>query len=748
MLRAPAATARLREARQDDGFRGELARLARSSVRVGGALGAGAVLLFVALHVAVLGKPMRWTFEPGAVALWDKALLVGLCLAAAVAGPRLRLGGARALVVGLALVGAFVSSVGDVAAGDTSFSSGFATFMFLLAVAAVPFRPGQALALGAGLTAATALAFSLAPALGAEAVANATSHYVYFAIVTVLLTGISGLLYAVRYGQYQARREAERLTGRVQKAETAKMQFFTNVSHEVRTPLTLILGPLQDALAGRYGDLPPRLDARLTEMDAQARHLRDLVDQLLDISKLEAGAMPLYVREHDLGVLFQRHAALFRSALERQGGALHVDVPDAPLVAWVDAERIERVLSNLLSNAVKHSPPGGAVRVRLSAEGSEAVLSVRDAGAGIPRDALETVFDRFASASGTAGGQASTGIGLALVKEITERHGGSVQVDSEPAFGAEFTVRLPLGTDHLAPEDLASGPAAPTPEPAGPPLPETAVGPTGATRPEPPAGAPTVVVAEDDAAIRAYLADLLGTAYRVVPAADGNAAWTCIRELRPALVVSDVMMHGADGLDLCARIRADDALASTPVLLLTALADERDRVDGWRSGADAYLTKPFSGEEVLAVAEHLIEVRERLRDRVRVPDWLAPEAVDVSAPDAAFLERAQSVVAEHIGDPGFGVDWMAGEVGLSARQLQRRLKALTGLTAAAFIRAMRLEQSARLLHDGDPQVQEVARAVGYEDADHFSRLFRQVHGVPPSAFADRPVADRPVADRT
>lgn len=743
-LTPPIALARLRAARRDAGFREELSRLARLGARVGSGLGVAAVVLFVGIHVAVLGKTPRWSYAEGAVVLWDKAVLVGLCLGIAGVAPRLGLGTARALVAALVVVGAAASVADDVAAGSTSFSAGFVTFMYLLAVVAVPYRPGQTAALGGVLTGVTYLVFRLAPAVtGAPVVVEEPGHYVYLSIVTILLSGVSGLLYLTRYGQYRSRREAEALAERVQVAEAAKGRFFTNVSHEIRTPLTLILGPVRDALSGHYGPLSGRLRERLSGVDEQARQLRDLVDQILDVSKLEAGAMPLRVREHDLGALVRRQASQFRSAVERRGGTLYVETPDDPVEVWVDAERLERVLSNLLSNAVKHTPADGAVRVRVRLESAEAVLSVRDAGAGIEPETLSVVFDRFASVGGT--GQASTGIGLALVKEIVERHGGRVEVESEPGFGAEFTVRLPLGTAHLAPEDIAL-PASEAP-PAAPHLDRPPSAPEADLDPEAdraaPPDAPAVVVAEDNDAVRAYLVDLLGADYRVIEAADGADAWARVQEHRPALVVSDVMMPEIDGLDLCARIRGDDALASTPVLLLTARADEEARLDGWRSGADAYLAKPFSGDELLAIAEHLVWVRQRLRDRVRVPDWLAPGAVEVADPDAAFLERVHGVVADHLGDSGFGVDRLAAEVGLSARQLQRRLKVSTRLTAAAYVRAVRLEQAARLLRETGAQVQEVARAVGYEDADHFARLFRQVHGVPPSEFAAGPVEDRP-----
>jgi len=194
------------------------------------------------------------------------------------------------------------------------------------------------------------------------------------------------------------------------------------------------------------------------------------------------------------------------------------------------------------------------------------------------------------------------------------------------------------------------------------------------------------------------------------------------------------MMPRLDGFALCRRIRDDERLATMPVVFLTARAEEEARVEGWKTGADAYLTKPFSGDELSAVAENVIEVRQLLRTRVKVPDWMETNAPDVPSPDAEFLDRVQQAVGEHIDNTNFGVEWLADEVGLSARQLQRRLKKLTRLTAASFIKTMRLEHAARLLAENNLQVQQVAHAVGYEDANYFSRLFRQAYGVPPSEY--------------
>ena len=746
----------LRAAQGDAGFEEALTRVARTGTVVGasvGLLALGLILVLAGVHDAFFDPMLTWRYDKGLVSLWDAPVLATFCLIGLASARHLSLGGVRLLVATFVVVGTLTTMADDVFTGRDAFTP-FIALPYLVAIAAVPYRPGQVMALGGALVIPLALCTTVVPAAaGVPTVENVPGHFLFLATITVVLAGVSALLYLTRYWQYRAhheaeqaqheaeraQHEAERLYEQVQALEAAKSRFFTNLSHELRTPLTLLLGPIEEALAGRYEPVGPRLRRNMRVMQEQARGLQVLVDEMLDLAKLESGTMPLRVREHDLSALVRRHVEMFRSAADRSGVALSVEAPDSALPVWMDLEKIERVVSNLLANALKHTPEGGALRVRVGTMGEPAVavVSVRDSGEGIAEEALATVFDRFSGEPG-ARGIASTGIGLALVKETVERHGGEVAVRSEPGFGAEFDVRLPLGNAHVAPSDLASdtsqrsdtqvAPTARLPHEEHPP---DHAPPTEPTLPE---DAPLVLIADDNGPVRTYIRDLLGADYHVLEATDGTEAWALVGEHRPDLVISDVMMPELDGFGLCRRIRDDEHLATTPIVLLTARAEEEARLEGLKTGADAYLAKPFSAEELRAVTEHLIEVRRLLRDRVRVPDWMEPNAETVPSPDAEFLHRVQRAVEAHIGDASFGVDWLAGEVGISARHLQRRLKGLTRLTAAGFIKAMRLEHAARLLDEPGIQVQEVAHAVGYADVEHFARLFRQAYGAYPSDY--------------
>src|SRR5690606_4921338 len=443
-------------------------------------------------------------------------------------------------------------------------------------------------------------------------------QYVYQASVTILLAGMSGLLYSMRFAQYRDRRRAEELDAQVEALEAAKSRFFVNVSHEFRTPLTLLRGPLDDILAGRHGDVTPSLLRRVQEMQRETARLADLVDQLLDLSKLADGIMPLHAREIDLCALVVRCVSVFESAMERKQVALRLDVPAEPVRVWCDPEKMERVVSNLMSNALKYTPSWGTIRARLRQDveledgaarpAGHALLSIRDSGEGIE-------------------------------PELVVRHGGTVGGKSEPGFGAAVTVRMPLGRDHLAPEDVVAARPGRNAEELSRRLDKVGdwmgertiesddvtrgpgiVWPDGGWRheiagdaaleqePERAApDAPLVVLVEDNEAVRAYLRDLLAGRYRLAEAADAEAGFALCTECRPSLVISDVMMPGDGGFELCRKIRSDAHLAATPVVLLTALAEEDARRTGLAAGADAYLTKPFSSDELLLIAENLIE---------------------------------------------------------------------------------------------------------------------------------------------
>ena len=548
----------------------------------------------------------------------------------------------------------------------------------------------------------------------------------------------------VQKAELEAQREQlQHQAERLRELDAVKARFFANISHEFRTPLTLLLGPIQDA--GREGDLE-RLRAHLPLMQRNAERLLGLIGQLLDLSKLEAGGMQLHAREVDLVPLLRQLTAAFSSRAERQGLTLVFDAEVETLPCYVDADKLEKVVLNLLSNALKFTDRGGKVRLRLTQRradtGAWAEITVQDTGRGIPVEELPRLFDRFHQVEdGTTRPHEGTGIGLALARELVELHHGTITIESTEKFGSTFTVRLPLGRAHLQPSDLAEppGPGAAPHRMVHAPLLLEGDGTDTKDRQEPPLLAqgdrPTVLVVEDNVDMRAYLKSHLSPHYRVAEAAHGKAGLEVVRSLRPDLIISDVMMPEMDGYQLCRAVKADPALGHIPVVLLTARADDESRLEGLEIGADDYLAKPFNAEEMLLRVENLIEIRRRLHAHFSGRVVVGASQVVVSSTEAAFLEQVRDVIEAHLGDTHFGVERLADEVGLSTRQLLRRVKETAGLTPNGYIRMLRLERAAQLLEQRAGSVSEIAYQVGFNQPEYFSKLFRQVFGIPPSEYA-------------
>ncbi|HET6395585.1 MAG TPA: response regulator, partial [Pseudoxanthomonas sp.] len=428
-----------------------------------------------------------------------------------------------------------------------------------------------------------------------------------------LVAGQIGGAVANAQAYEEERRRAEALA----EIDRAKTAFFSNVSHEFRTPLTLMIGPIEDALNDRALALPPAQRERLQTAHRNGLRLLKLVNSLLDFSRIEAGRVDARYEPVDLARLTAELASNFRSATDRAGLYLHIECPPLPQPVHVDCDMWEKIVLNLLSNAFKFTFEGGiAVRLSVAADGRAAELVVQDTGVGIPAEELPRLFERFHRVEGQKGRSfEGSGIGLALVQELVKLHGGAIRVESRPGEGSAFTVAVPLGHAHLPAERLAAGRERTTASMRAEAYVEEALrwlpssgddmalmrthdlreaGPQGAA-----AGA-RILVVDDNADMRDYIRRLLGTRWEVEAAADGLEALDAIRAHRPDLVLSDVMMPALDGFGLLRELRADPALRDLPVILLSARAGEEARVEGLDAGADDYLVKPFSARELVA----------------------------------------------------------------------------------------------------------------------------------------------------
>lgn len=573
-----------------------------------------------------------------------------------------------------------------------------------------------------------------------------------FAAVTALVAGIVRLREArQRARQEELLRLVEERTAtiaeqaeKLRELDRLKSQFFANVSHELRTPLTLTLGPLRDALDGRFGPLRQDLAEQLGVASRNAQRLLGLVDQLLDIVKLDAGRLRLRLRPRDLADFIRRRVEAFLPLAERRKIELSLEAPPEPVEVWFDEVQLEKVLDNLLGNALKFTSRGGKVHVVVTPSAKQVAVSVRDNGSGIPAGQVERVFERFYQVEATSQRRwPGAGIGLSLAKELVELHQGSIAAESVEGEGACFTVTLLRGREHVPPE-LADGapsdveerhsgarPGLVFEEPQGEVL---AADPAGDDR-------TTVLVVDDNAEIRAYVRRHLEPDYRVVEAADGAEGLERARRLTPDLVVSDVMMPGLDGNALFRALREDPELDFVPVVLLTAKASAENRIQGLRDGVDDYLVKPFDPRELKARVDNLIASRRRLLERLgteAVP--LRPVRVTevrVPAADEAFLARVQAVVEERLGDTDLSVEGLAEALRCDRSYLLRKLRALTGETPSGLIRSLRLQRAEQLLRAGAGTVGEIAGTVGFKSVAHFSNAFQERYGERPSAFAAR-----------
>ena len=527
--------------------------------------------------------------------------------------------------------------------------------------------------------------------------------------------------------------QAERLA----EIDRLKTRFFLNVGHEFRTPLTLVLGPVEDLLRDARERLSERVRTQLQLVQRNARRVLDLIVEMLDVNRLEQGRMPLRRASHDLAALLRRVAADCEPLLERYGQRLRVAIGEAQAFADIDAMQVERSLTNLVGNAAKYSPRGSEITLSLARAGAGWEIGVRDQGRGIAPQALPHVFDRFFQAEGSdrASGY---GIGLSLVREIALAHGGDVAVASELGVGSHFTLRVPSAATDAAvvdtppqpepdwqPRDIAHD-AADAAEPAA----TLARGPRGRER---------LLVVDDHDDMRLRVRALLADRFEVLEASDGEQAWRCARDELPDLVVSDVMMPGCDGVELTRRLRAHADTATIGVLLLTAKVGSDHAVAGLRAGANDYLAKPFDSSELLARCEAIVAHARRLQHRIAATAPMPPPE-PVASDDSRWRQRLEQHVAAQLHDPAFGVEALADRMHTERSHLFRRCKELVGMSPSDYLREARLAHAHRLLEAAAGNISEIAYASGFDSLSSFTRAFKARFGTPPSQVRGRAVS--------
>lgn len=530
-----------------------------------------------------------------------------------------------------------------------------------------------------------------------------------------------------------------------------KLSFFTNLSHELRTPLTLILGPLDSLLAAANRFASQKENILL--LHRQTHKLLDLVNQLLDFRKVEAGQVPLQAAPRDAIRFLSDLFSLFKLKAAERNLTYTLVAPPGPVEVYFDASKLEIILTNLLANAFKYTPPGSQIALELTCvgqPGSPAVfknlrladnyleIKVADQGIGIAPAELPRIFDAYYQASQTDTlRRLGTGIGLSLVKQFVERHGGEITVESELTCGTTFTVRLPFGCKHLASSDLS--PAPPAKEPSyGVVAPEAVPVSDGlATKvtklKEGVAG--RLLIVEDNDDLRRYLVQLFSTDFDVAEAADGVTGWELVQTLVPDLVICDVMMPGSDGLDLCKKLKQEPKTQHIPIILLTALTAVVHELAGLEIGADEYVSKPFTPKLLRAKVAAILRNRAKLREFYQRQLMLEPTELVIPEADKAFLAKAMEVVEDNLTDPAFTVQALVRNMGMSQSLFYRRIKSTTGQSASEFIRDIRLKRAAQLLTSTQLRVSDVAYQVGLQDLKHFRATFQMLYKLAPSEYA-------------
>jgi signal transduction histidine kinase/ligand-binding sensor domain-containing protein/DNA-binding response OmpR family regulator len=576
------------------------------------------------------------------------------------------------------------------------------------------------------------------------------TYWAYAAYTLIIIAG----LYLIRKTELNRSRlrnelkvrelEAEKL----KEIEKIKSRFFANLSHEFRTPLMLIKGPAEQLASGRDVDKVEQI--KLIQRNSEK--LQTLIDQLLELTQLEAGSLLLKAKKENIVSLAKGIFYSFCSLAEQKNIKLDFVSFSEKISAWIDADKFEKILNNLLSNAFKFTADGGKISLNIlehnSVNGENILLTINDTGIGIPENKLHRVFDRFYQVDdSTKRPYGGSGIGLALVKELVDLHKWQISVESEVGRGTQFCVIIPTSDSYLDENQkvIADSEILKADDSSG----STEIfqnveinridkfnAEKSQTHEQKNRGS-TILIVEDSEDVRIYLTDLLKADYNILLAENGEKGLSVALDKLPDLIISDVMMPEMDGMEFCKRIKSDWQTSHIPVILLTAKASFESKIEGLETGADDYLTKPFSFRELSVRIKNLLEQRLKLQQKFGKDSKLKIENITPNKADQEFLQKAIRVVEGNLSNTEFDSDKFAGEIFLSRSQLHRKLHSITGQSTGEFIRTIRLKKAAGLLLEKELAVTQIAFEVGFNSPSHFTKAFRQMFNCLPSEFVNK-----------
>jgi signal transduction histidine kinase/ligand-binding sensor domain-containing protein/DNA-binding response OmpR family regulator len=533
----------------------------------------------------------------------------------------------------------------------------------------------------------------------------------------------------------QQKEEIASQAEKLKEMDKMKSHFFSNISHELRTPLTLIIGPAEQLLNSSENKTSKTRSKAILN---NAQRLLKLINQLLDFSKLESGKLVLQPKAGKFNSFLKNIIYSFELLANQKDITLKLKLHQQDIMHEFDHDKLEKVFFNLLSNALKFTPEGGEVIMEVNQKADIIHIKVSDTGIGIPEPALPFIFDRFYQVDGSQTRvHEGTGIGLSLVKELLELHGGSITAESILHRGTTFFIQLPLQQSNVATTDELST----TTEQSLPVVQPVAVDEDLAAEiaQSEPTDEHTILVVEDNHELRQFISAELTHHYKVIEAADGLEGIKQASSHIPDLIISDLMMPKADGLELLRTLRKKQETSHIPIIILSARASFESKITGLETGGDDYLTKPFSPKELMLRIKNTLDRREKLKEvfmqHMQKPEVaIEPSQVTATSMDETFLTKALDTVEEHLNDTAFDVSAFSKEMGMSQSGLFKKLKALSGLSTTEFIRTIRLKRAASLIQQQSGRIEEIAFQVGFNDVSYFNRCFKKQFGVTPKKY--------------
>lgn len=540
----------------------------------------------------------------------------------------------------------------------------------------------------------------------------------------------------------------------------AKIKFFMNISHEIRTPLTLIITPLLSLIKE---DKEPHRQGIYEIIRKNSERILHLINQMMDLRKIDKGQMVMRMCQTDMVGFINEEYELFRQQALAKNIDFEYQHDSEELPVWIDRNNFDKVIINLLSNAFKFTPTAGHILLSLTHTDHHAYISVKDSGIGIPKDKLETIFQRFYQPPADPNDRnVGTGIGLDLTRSLVELHYGTISArnnegekGSKFEHGSEFIIRIPLGKDHLKPEELIDEEEIKekqnqelaeveqleqeVKETENAEKAESAAGTTDMQGNLPASASGNkaeIVIVEDEEDIQDYLKAQLSSDFKIRTYPNGKVALNEILKNKPALIISDIMMPEMDGTTLCAKLKSNINTNDVPIILLTAKSREEDQLEGLQTGADAYILKPFNMDILRRTIINLLTMRRTLKNKFTGKESQEEkvEQRKIQTPDDALMQRVMEVINENIGDSDLSVDMIAQKVGISRVHLHRKMKELTNQTPHSFIRNIRLQQAAKLLKDGKQSITDVMYACGFSNSASFSTMFKNLYGCSPREY--------------